>query len=319
VYNPSLQDARHDLEVEPHNHHKKQLVCQYYIYCIQMEEDILDAFLSYAVFHDDELEAPDTKPRKQSRRPSKKSKTAQPQHDDDDSFAKATCEAMLQGAGKLADARRAVRKRAEEVVVEGDNGCSCQYGDAESGDDSSDDAEYLDAQDWACSDDDMSQRVLTPEEVDRRIMEDLEQSYADGETTIHQRLQTKQCGLRHSVALRNMLCMLLQSTVMTSLRRILSRTTRSSSTRICYRRGRTSLGLLQGSSPLLRHTAGSASKQWPTPSGAPHAIPVVLCCAQTVTGSATAQPTSTAGSTSCRATQSHWGTARSLWARTSMA
>jgi hypothetical protein len=69
-----------------------------------MEEDILDAFLSYAVFHDDELEAPDTKPRKQSRRPSKKSKTAQPQHDDDDSFAKATCEAMLQGAGKLADA-----------------------------------------------------------------------------------------------------------------------------------------------------------------------------------------------------------------------
>ena len=133
------------------------------------------------------------------------------------------------------------------------------------------------------------------------------------------------CGNLNSISFviqvpqRDMGCMLLQSTVMASLRRRLRRTTSSGRRRTCYTRVKTSAGPLKGSSALLQHTAGSASSQWSTPSGAPRAIPVVLCCAPAVTGSATAQPTSTAGSTSSRVTQRHWALASSSWARTRMA
>lgn len=147
-----------------------------------MEEEALDELLGYAVFQDGR-EAPDTDSKKQSSRPIKKSKTEQPEQYDDDSFTKATCESMLQGAGKQATAMRAAPETAEDMVLNGDDGCSCQHGDDDHGDESSDDAEHLDAHDWVCIDDDMSQRVLTSEEVERRIME---QFCADGETFFHQ-------------------------------------------------------------------------------------------------------------------------------------
>ena len=147
-----------------------------------MEEEALDELLGYAVCHDGR-EALDTDSKKQSSPPFKKSKTEQTEHQDDDSFTKATCEAMLQGAGKQAIARRAAPETAEDMVINGDDGCSCEHGDDDHGDESSDDAEYLDAHDGVCIDDDMSQRVLTSEEVERRIME---QSCADGETRVHQ-------------------------------------------------------------------------------------------------------------------------------------
>jgi hypothetical protein len=76
------------------------------------------------------------------------------------------------------------------------------------------------------------------------------------------------CGNLNSISFviqvpqRDMGCMLLQSTVMASLRRRLRRTTSSGRRRTCYTRVKTSAGPLKGSSPPLQHTAGSASSQF---------------------------------------------------------